>query len=304
MSCAIVLKRPNVLVVHTWGMGDLILATPMMKSLHKSGYNVDLAVFGKYAKILLRNNDFIGNIFELNSIFGLIGFFGKYDYLVATAGMNPAKVKVLAKILGIREAFAMRQKRNVHRIEMNLKIVEPLLRYIDKEPYVYVGNCVKYISRDRKNVGFAVGSSKKQKFKRWSKEKYGELISKIDANKLVFIGKGEEDLEEFFVNFDVAIVKESLENVVGIISHLDLLIGNDNGLLQIGYALGINTITIFGMTNEKETGGYRVNNESVFLDLKCRPCFDPSTDKLGCDNYRCLKDLRSEVVWKICQKYL
>jgi heptosyltransferase-2 len=294
----------KILVIHSWGMGDLILATPMLKSLAKNGYEVDLAVFGGFAKVILKNNDFIKSIYELSSFFDFVKFFKKYDYLVSTAGTNPFKIKILGKFLGVKNVFAMKQERNVHRIDMNLKIVNPLLKIIEKEPYIYVNGCKKYIDDKKKNIGFAVGSGVKQKFKRWDKEKYKKLIEKMDGNKLVFLGKDESDLEKFFKNLDVTIVKENLEDVIGIISNLDLLIGNDNGLMHIGYATKINTVTIFGMTNEKETGGYRKNNESIFLDIKCRPCFDPSTDKLKCNTYECLKNLESERVWKVCQKYL
>jgi len=93
--------------------------------------------------------------------------------------------------------------------------------------------------------------------------------------------------------------------VIKIISKLNLLVGNDNGLMHIGYGVGINTITIFGMTNEKETGGYRDNNEAVFIEnLSCRPCFNPSNDKIGCFSLECLKDISVEVVFSKCQKYL
>jgi heptosyltransferase-2 len=272
--------------------------------LAESGYEIDLAVFGGFAKIILKNNDFIKQIYELNSLFDLLKFFGKYDYLVATAGTNPFKIKILGKFLGVKKVFAMKQEKNIHRIDMNLKIVKPLLKVVDKNPYIYINDCKKYIKEDKKNIGFVVGSGAKQKFKRWDKEKYKELIERIEGNKLVFLGKDESDLEEFFKDLNITIVKENLENVIGIISNLDLLIGNDNGLMHIGYATKINTVTIFGMTNEKETGGYRENNESVFLDLECHPCFDPSSDKIGCNTYECLKNLESERVWKICQKYL
>jgi heptosyltransferase-2 len=294
----------KILVIHTWGMGDLILATPMLKSLAKSGYKVDLAVFGNFAKIILKNNDFVKNLYELNSLFDLFKFSGKYDYLVSTAGTNPLKINLLGKFLRVKRVFAMNQERNIHRIDMNLKIVKQFLKVIDKNPYIYVNNCKKFIKKGEKNIGFAVGSGVKQKFKRWDKEKYKELIEKIEGNKLVFIGNDERDLEDFFKNLDVTIVKENLENVIGIISNLDLLIGNDNGLMHIGYATGVNTVTIFGMTNEKETGGYRENNESVFLDLECRPCFHTIIDKPQCNYYKCLKNLKSEKVWKVCQKYL
>lgn len=294
----------KVLVIHSWGLGDLLLATPMLKSLHLNGYSVDLVLFSDI-KILLKDNDFINNIFVLKSKFEFVKFFKRYDYLVSTAGTNPKKIQKLNYIIGAKKVFASYQEKNIHRIDMNLKIVEDLLTTRVNEPYIYINNnsvlLKKYLKKG-KNIGFAVGSGSKQKFKRW--DKYRELISKVDGNKLLFIGPDEVELEKEYKNLDVTIVKESLEDSVKLISNLDLLVGNDNGLMHIGYATSINTITLYGMTNEKETGGYRKNNETIFLDMDCRPCFDPSTDRVGCDTFDCLKNLQVSEVLKRCQQFL
>jgi len=113
-----------------------------------------------------------------------------------------------------------------------------------------------------------------------------------------FIGSDEKDLEKEYKNLDVKIVKENLLDTIFLISNLDLLVGNDNGLMHIGYATNINTITIFGMTNEKETGGYRRNNKSVFLEMDCRPCFHTTISKAQCKDLNCLKKLELQQVEK------
>jgi ADP-heptose:LPS heptosyltransferase len=188
---------------------------------------------------------------------------------------------------------------------MNLEIVKPLLKKIDKEPYIYINNSQKvlekYLKDNQKNIGFAVGSGAKQRFKRWAYFK--GLIEKIDGNRLIFIGPDEIELENEFKDLGV-IVKESIEDTINLISNLDLLVGNDNGLMHIGYATKVNSVTIFGMTNEKETGGYRDNSENIFFDMDCRPCFDPSTDYVGCSSFDCLKKLSVKEVLEKCQKYL
>ncbi|MEO1927634.1 MAG: glycosyltransferase family 9 protein [Nautiliaceae bacterium] len=294
----------KILVFHSWGMGDMIMATPMLKSLAISGYKVDLVTTSEINRKILKGNNFLENIYVIDKMWKMMRFFGKYDYLAATAGINPKKIKFLGKFIGVKKVFCGEQQKDIHRIEMNLKIVEPLLKKIDKEPYIYINNnqeVLKKYLKPTKNIGFAVGSGSRQKFKRWPYFK--ELIQKIDGNKLIFIGPDEIELEEKFKDLGV-IVKENIEDTINLISNLDLLIGNDNGLMHIGYATKINTVTIYGMTNEKETGGYRENNESVFLDLECRPCFDPATDYVGCDDFKCLKDLKVEEVYKRCQKFL
>ena len=297
----------KVLVIHTWGLGDMIMATPMLKSLAKSGYRVDLAITSPVNKVLLQGNDFIRNIYIIKSLKDFIRLFGRYSYVVGTAGINPQKIKIIGYLLGAKRVFAAKQQKNLHRIKMNLKIVAPLLKIVDEEPYISIkplADSVKkrYLASEGKTIGFAPGSGIKQSFKRWGG--FRELIQRVDGNKLVFIGPDEQELVKEFEGLDVTVVQESLENTISLIAHLDLLVGNDNGLMHIGYATNINTVTIYGMTNEKETGRYRENNESVFLDMECRPCFDPSTDTIGCDTIDCLKFLKVEEVLQRCQKYL
>jgi len=297
----------KILVIHSWGIGDLIMATPMLKSLHASGHTVDLALFTGANKTILNENDFVRRIFLVSSKLDFLKFLWRYDALVSTAGTNPKKVQFLAKLLGMKKVFCKAQEKDIHRIEMNLQTVDELLTKKTKEPYIFIDSdktalIEKYIDKTGKNIGICIGSGSKQKFKRW--HGYKELLKKFEGNVLVFIGPDEVELEEEFAKENAVIVKESLENTIKLISQLDLVVGNDNGLMHIAYAAKRDTVTIYGMTNEKETGGYYPNNKEVFLEMTCRPCFDPATDKVGCTTLDCLKDLSVEEVWETCQKFL
>ncbi len=297
----------KILVIHSWGLGDLIMATPMLQSLHASGHTVDLILFNKANKTVLHENDFVRRIFLVSSKLDFLKFLWRYDALVSTAGTNPQKVQLLAKLLGIKKVFCKVQEEDVHRIEMNLQIVNEVLKKKITEPYIFIDSgktalIEKYIDKTKKNIGICIGSGSKQKFKRW--HGYKALLKKFEGNVLVFIGPDEMELEEAFAKENAVIVKEPLENTIKLISQLDLVVGNDNGLMHIAYAAKRDTVTIYGMTNEKETGGYYPNNEAVFLEMACRPCFDPATDKVGCKTLDCLKNLSVESVWERCQKFL
>jgi len=294
----------KVLVLHSWGMGDMIMATPMIRTLAYNGYKVDLVTFSNINKIILQGNDFIDNIFVVDSKWKLLRFFKQYDYLVATAGTNPKKVKLANYFIQAKKFFVLPQQKDIHRIDVNLNTISSLVDKLYKNPYIFLqktNNITKYLAKDKKNIGFAIGSGAKQKFKRW--DKYKELIKKLDGNKLIFIGPDEVELEEEFSSIDATIVKEDILDTIYLISKLDLLVGNDNGLMHIGYATDINTVGIFGMTNEKETGNYS-HGTVVCMPMSCRPCFDSSTDFLGCDDYQCLYQISTNKVLKECQKYL
>jgi ADP-heptose:LPS heptosyltransferase len=299
------MKQKRILVIHSWGMGDMIMATPMLKSLAKQGYRVDVVTFSESNCTILKGNHFIERVFLLHKPWQCLRFWRQYDYLVATAGMNPQKVKQLNYLIGAKKVFASKQIKGIHRIDMNLKIIDSLVEVYDKEPYIAIEptqKIEKYLSSTQKNIGLAVGSGAKQAFKRW--DKYGALIEKLEGNKLLFIGPDEEELEALFHNKDVTIVKEGLLDTIALISKLDLLVGNDNGLMHIGYSVKVPCVGIFGMTNEKETGGYGLHYETVSLPLSCRPCFESASDRLGCSDFQCLYQITTEMVYQKCQQFL
>lgn len=297
----------RILVVHSWGLGDLIMATPMLRSLASSGHIVDIALFSQVNQVLLKGNDFLNNIFVIQSKMDYLKLlFRRYDVLIATAGMDPQKVEKFNVIVRAKDICTAKQEKDLHRIEMNLKIAQKYIVTQIEEPYIYINDnekiLQKYLQKDKKNIAFAVGSGANQKFKRWWG--FEELSKRLDGNILVFIGPDEKELKERYEKLNVKIVEESLEDTIKLIASMDLVIGNDNGVMHMAYATKCNSVTIYGMTNEKETGGYRKNSKSVFLDMECRPCFDPATDRVGCDTYDCLSNLSVERVWRVSQQFL
>jgi ADP-heptose:LPS heptosyltransferase len=299
----------KVLVFHSWGIGDLIMTTPMLNSLYESGYSVDLVLTSKVNKSVVKEAPFLENIFFINSLFDLFKFYKKYEYFIITAGTNPKKAKLLNLIIGAKRVYASFQKSAIHRIELNLDMVDELLSKKIYKSYVYLNNneeiLKKYLSKNKKNIGFAIGSGYKQKFKRWDIEKFIKLMKMFDENKMIFIGPEEKELKNKLENQEnIKIVQENFEDSVKLISNLDFLVGNDNGLMHVGYSLGIRTFTIFGMSDEKESGGYDNNkNHNIYLDLDCRPCFHTKYKKIRCVDYKCLNNLSVDFVFNEIKKY-
>jgi len=301
----------KVLIFHNGGLGDTIMATPAMQMLYNNGYKLDLILHSKINKEILKGLEIFENIYVIEKKIKLLPFifknFKKYDYLVGTIPVNPNKVKKLGFLLGVKKVFSKYNDKNRHRIYENIENVKPLLKDLTFfNPYICLKEnksvIDKYISKTKKNIGFAIGSGKNQKFKRWDIKKYIKVFDHFkNENILVFIGPDEDDLFNEVKNIPyIKIVNENILDTIGIINNLDLLVGNDNGLMHIGYALNKKTLTIFGMTNELEVGGYNKNNIAVFKQMMCRPCFDYLSDKVGCNSFDCLNNLEvNEIVINI-----
>ena len=67
----------------------------------------------------------------------------------------------------------------------------------------------------------------------------------------------------------------SLREVLALLSHLDLLLCNDGGIMHTAAALGVRVVAIFGPTNPVWFGPYGEGHRVVFNEnMPCRPCRD------------------------------
>ena len=71
--------------------------------------------------------------------------------------------------------------------------------------------------------------------------------------------------------------KTSINDLMSLISKLDLFITGDSGPMHIAAAFQIPTVAIFGPTNENETSQW-MNEKSVIVkkNLECQPCMKRS----------------------------
>ena len=66
--------------------------------------------------------------------------------------------------------------------------------------------------------------------------------------------------------------KTSMEEFMGILSTVDLLVTNDSGPMHLAAALDRPLVAIFGSTDPIRTGPYAVG-EFVYKKASCSPCF-------------------------------
>jgi ADP-heptose:LPS heptosyltransferase len=100
--------------------------------------------------------------------------------------------------------------------------------------------------------------------------------------------------------------KTSLEEVVALISKLNLLVTNDGGPLHIAVACGIKTVSIFGPVDDLVYGPYPPQDTNIVLktDLSCRPCYKkfkmPACDK----NRECISRISVDQVYDAVRRLL
>ncbi len=138
------------------------------------------------------------------------------------------------------------------------------------------------------------GSSAGFTFKRWSAEGFsfvGEaLIERYDAN-VVYVGSGaESELIDSIVELmeckrkPLVVLDWTMPEIVGLLAHADMFIGNDSGVGHLAAALGRPVVTIAGPTFAYFWGP--LTDRALVVDPQgC--CYEPES----C-NVRCLKAIR------------
>ena len=146
------------------------------------------------------------------------------------------------------------------------------------------------------NPGAFFGSAK-----RWIPSRYAavadDLATKNGLRVVLLGGAAERPLAELIAGSMQAPARvlcgeTSLSELVGVLSHLRLLVTNDSGPMHVAAALGIPVVAIFGPTDWRETAPVAERHRLLREPVPCAPCLlrDCPID------HRCMKLITVESV--------
>jgi lipopolysaccharide heptosyltransferase II len=154
---------------------------------------------------------------------------------------------------------------------------------------------------------------KAAKNKRWAPLKYAHLIDKIIENfdaAIILMGdlKEEELCREVvsLVHFPLhsAVGETSLLGLAALLMQCQGAVVNDGGSLHVAAAVGVKTVSIFGMVDPQVYGPYPMANHTVVQKgLPCQPCYRRFR-MARCGHISCLRDLSVEEVYRKVQNIL
>jgi len=126
------------------------------------------------------------------------------------------------------------------------------------------------------NPGAFYGSAK-----RWRPERYAavaDILARRTGARVALVGGPQErPLAEAIAEGMQAPVRvlsgqTSLGELVGVLSHLRLLLTNDSGPMHVAAALGIPVVAVFGSTDWTETAPFGTAARLVREETSCAPC--------------------------------
>lgn len=327
----------KILVIHTFGIGDLIMFTPALSILEKynTDFKIDFLLTQKGCKSVLENNKNINNIMlSTLSIKDLIKTGlklrkNKYDISLITTGVKPWKAMIFSLLIGAKVKIGEYRKikiiydkmvkynKKLHTVESNIDLIKLLNLPINKELKVNYKlnksneNYANLYLKEKKLInttilGIHPGCNKNFSERRWPKFYYKQLIQNLNKNLknlkiIVFIGPDDTEVEEVLKNEKIQIVKEkSLSNVAALISKCDYFLNSDSGLGHIASTFQLKKIfTIWGPAELLKTKPY-CNNVQIIQSKINKKYYLKNKDGI----LNCLADLKPDIVFDIIRKEL
>lgn len=316
----------RILVVHTGGIGDWVLFTPVVRVLKETwpGGDIDVIlgtpmtrqVVDLYPDVQVRA---VTNV--RRGLWGILQatvktWSTKYDVALFTAGVDSQKADTLALLINAREKLAIRNRRgrhrfltgaanydmSIHQIENNLKLLS--LLGIDQpksfSPVLPFDELCKTIPE---SVLIHPGSD--YAFKRWPLSNFLQVAENLLRRRWVVsvvLGPSEMDLREALAplcRHDRFRLYHgmSLREVLSLVSRHQVILNNDSGLGHLAAALQKRVVSIFGPGDPTLFRPYG-SDVCVVRTCKppeCMPCMRPGGAH-GCSDPVCMVGVEPDVV--------
>jgi len=343
-------KTKNILIIQLWGIGETILTVPAIKAL-KEKYPktaIDILCTARNKDVYF-NYPFISklNIVKTN-LFSLKWFvlknYRKYDIVIDMEEYLRISA-ILAFFLskyrigyshGVRSlTYSKRVKYNdkQHASKTFFDLVKALgvkgtaklekLNYTGTDKKV-IDLALKYsnVKKQHKIIGIAPGAAESSKSRRWSPEKFAELIETLCSRrknvKIILVGAAyERKLNEHIINIiESKRIQRNVLNFAGkfnlrqtfyLISKCKVFIGNDSGPMHIAAAMNVKTIGLFGPNLPLRFAPLNKKSISIYKKMPCSPCINVHKGQVpecfyseaSRDYQKCMKAIKIKDVLKI-----
>ncbi len=327
----------HIVVIRLSSIGDILLATPLLRVLRRRfpATRIDGIVKTAYAD-LLRTNPHIDHLWTLDPARGRAGLETLGETLAALSCDLVIDIhknfRSLALRRHIRSARAVVLKKYYLKRWLLVKtgwnlyrdVVPVHRRYIDTvsawgvrddgqglEFYVDPAAAVPMRARlapllqGRRVVGMAPGAGFATK--RWPAENYLQLARRMlqeqGAAVMLLGGPGDAGITaaisaELGAGVHDLAGQLSLMESAAALTHCDLLVTNDTGLMHLASALQVPLLALFGPTT-RELGFFPLGTRSRVLEveaLSCRPCTHMGNHRCPKKHFRCMREITVDVV--------
>jgi len=327
------MKNKKILIIHTHGIGDWILFSPVLKRIIEKfpDYKLDV-ITGlvptskfineyKNVNILHAYNFKLGIREYLKFLFNLL--FLRYDLVLLTAGFDYWKIQLISlflyrnpKIYGLLKDG----KKNIfiknvvyyndkwHKSRINYELYHSLIGKINPEIQNNLTPFIPYkkvTDSEELDVIIHPGCDSANKYRRWPIDNFKYIINQLlsrGSRVGVILGPSEKDLLSLFKEFENDINFKLYINLPFLtlfetIDNYKLVLTNDSAIGHIGGGLNKKVFSIFGPADYKDTGPLGKNIKIFYpqIYLECMPCVKEG-GLHGCEQQTCLKSIDKEMI--------
>ena len=315
----------KILILRLSSIGDVVLTSPIIRSLARCHPNAELHFLTKaaYAPLLdhhpqlTRVHRFSGQLEATIRALDAEGF----DFVVDLhRNLRTARIKLG---LGLPSATYSKDRWAVlwhtktgwgklpetHTVERYARTLSALDCALDAQGLeLFLAPEARKLARDMRTryfrqrpFGVVLGGGFATK--RWPAAYFVELLNGLDEPVVLFGGPEDRDVAEAvtaglqFEPFNT-VGEYALELSAALVGECRLLLTHDTGLMHVAAASGVPTVSLWGNTvPEFGFAPYRADNVSLQVEgLNCRPCSKLGHAACPKGHFRCMRDLRPERV--------
>ncbi len=316
-------KTKKILIVRFSSLGDILLTTPLIRSL-KSKYkqlNIDFVIKKQFEDVIL-NNPYVNKVYSIKSFDEITNLrkhllSKKYDLVIDL--QNNFRSRKLCN--GIAENIFRYKKPNIDKFLLvkfkinRLKNIIPIpLRYANSIPNLRLDSSgldlflperlMPKIDKSTDIIGLCPGSVHKTKM--WPEEyfiKLGNLLVENGYKIVLFGGKSDREICKSITGkisnaVDLSNDNKLYETSVNMKQCLTVVC-NDSGLMHTAVANQVPVIALFGST-VKEFGFAPYKGKSLVIEnnsLSCRPCSHIGLAKCPKKHFKCMLTLTPDMVF-------
>ena len=319
----------NILVFQSAFLGDLILTSPLIKSIAKTFPKASISlVVRKGLEQVYEDFPYVSHIITLDkNIIRFHRFLRSQNFDIAISPHRSHRTSIILFLSGIKRRIGFENAGfsflytdsipyvKAHEVERNLKLLSPFKNAVlDRNLELPLSN-EKFNSTLRKfrlenYICLSPGSM--WETKRWPARYYAEVADELSRNFNVVLIGSKSDIPT--CNAVESIAKSRMINTCGRTSIKDLfavvkgsrlLISNDSAPVHVASAFNVPTVAIFGPT-VPDFGFYPYRNGIVaqLEGLDCRPCSIHGGRNCPKGNFKCMLDLKPSYVLGLSRKML
>ncbi|MEE9432553.1 MAG: glycosyltransferase family 9 protein [Melioribacteraceae bacterium] len=323
-------KAKNILIVRLSSLGDILLTTPLVRSL-KNQYpnlNIDFVVRDIFADAILYNPH-INNIYKITKDQNFIELRNniiKINYDIVIDLQNNLRSRKLTKSIS-KNIFRFKKPNvnkfllvqfKVNRFKETISIPEryakslPNFNLDNKSLELFLPKDIKpNIEKTLNVIGLCPGSVHKTKM--WLEEYFIELGNMFVQNNykvVLFGGKSDREIcQRISKQISKSIDLSNDNKLFELSANMRMcktVICNDSGLMHTAVGSGVPVVAIFGST-VKEFGFTPYKTKSLVIEnneLTCRPCSHIGLDECPKKHFECMKKLTPQMVFEQTQNFI